>query len=289
MTWRTVIVSRKCKLTYKNNHLLIKNEEMKMVHLSEINSIVIDTTNVSITTMLLKELMDRKIKIIFCDEKHNPKGEVIPYYGHSSTSNRLLKQIRWSEQYKNLIWDYIIRNKIKNQGKVLKIYDKENSELLEQYILNVENGDKTNREGHSAKVYFNSLFGMEFTRDKEDYMNAALDYGYAILLSNFNREIVNAGYLTQLGVHHKNEYNYFNLSCDFMEPFRPVVDKLVYSNKEQIFDKEYKYKLLNILNEKVLVNGNEYYVSNAINIYINNILKVLEKEDISYMVEIDII
>ena len=40
-----------------------------------------------------------------------------------------------------------------------------------------------------AKVYFNGLFGMEFTRSADTVTNSALNYGYALLLSVFNREI----------------------------------------------------------------------------------------------------
>lgn len=54
--------------------MIVRNENLNMVHLSEINTIVIDTTLVSITSTLMCELMDRKIKVVFCDERHNPKG-----------------------------------------------------------------------------------------------------------------------------------------------------------------------------------------------------------------------
>ena len=69
-----------------------------------------------------------------------------------------------------------------------------------------QDGDKTNREGHAAKVYFNSLFGKKFTRNDDNNINAALNYGYSILLSTINKEISANGYLTQLGIHHKNEF-----------------------------------------------------------------------------------
>ena len=85
-------------------------------------------------------------------------------------------------------------------------------------IKEVKIGDKTNREGHAAKIYFKELFGKEFVRHNDDVINSALNYGYAILLSTINKEIINNGYLTQLGIHHKNEFNEFNLTCDLMEP-----------------------------------------------------------------------
>ena len=55
--------------------------------------------------------------------------------------------------------------------------------------------DSTNREGHAAKVYFNALFGMSFTRSADTPVNAALNYGYSIILSAFNREVAAADIL----------------------------------------------------------------------------------------------
>ena len=112
-----------------------------------------------------------------------------------------------------------------------------------------------NREGHAAKVYFNSLFGKGFSRDDMSSVNAALNYGYGILLSNFNKEIVADGYLTQLGIKHINEYNPFNLTCDLMEPFRVLVDEIVYNNIEKTFDKDFKLLLVDVLNKKVMYVG----------------------------------
>lgn len=276
MSWRTVIISSKCKLSYKNNYMIVRNDEVKMVHLSEINTLVIDTTQVSITTLLMCELLNRKIKIIFCDERHNPKGEVMSYYGSHNTSKKVIQQSKWTDKTKSVIWQRIVKQKITNQSKVLRIYKKPNHEKLMEYVEQVEVNDVSNREGHSAKVYFNSLFGMEFNRGLESNINSALDYGYSILLSSLNKEITSNGYITQLGINHRSEFNQFNLGCDLMEPFRPIVDKLVYQNKEFEFNKDFKYKLINVLNEKIIINGGEYYVSNAIPLYVNSIFKALE-------------
>lgn len=289
MSFRTIVISNQCKLSYKNNYMLIKNEKLNMIHLSEINTVVIDTNLVSITAILLCEMMNRKIKVIFCDERHNPKGEVVSYFGSHNTSKKILAQTKWNQKTKDSIWKEIISQKIQNQSLVLYKNEKENWKKLLGYIDEIQEGDKTNREGHSAKVYFNSLFGLDFTRDKNCDINHALDYGYSILLSSFNKEIVANGYLTQLGIHHKNEYNYFNLSSDLMEPFRPLVDKIVYENIDKEFDKEYKLKLIDMLNLKVKINDGNYYLTNAISLYTNAIFKALEKEDISQILNMEVL
>ncbi len=143
----------------------------------------------------------------------------------------------------------------------------------------VEPGDKTNREGHAAKVYFNLLFGNNFVRHGTCNINVALDYGYSILLSVFNKEVVSRGYITQIGVNHKNEFNFFNFACDLMEPYRSLVDEYVYSNKDKVFDKEYKISLINILNKKVKIDGKSQYLGNAISVYVKSVLDSLDNPD----------
>ena len=152
---------------------------------------------------------------------------------------------------------------------------------LLEYKDEVLIADSNNREGHAAKVYFNLLFGKDFIRGREDNINIALDYGYSILLSVFNKEIVSKGYITQLGINHKNEFNYFNLSCDLMEPFRILIDQIVIENKEKEFDKSYKYKLIDVMNNKIQIGGREYFVSNAIPIYVKSVFEAIEEADAS--------
>ena len=43
---------------------------------------------------------------------------------------------------------------------------------LYEFVDSVEIGDKTNREGLAAKMYFKELFGHDFVRFEEDVVNA---------------------------------------------------------------------------------------------------------------------
>lgn len=250
-----------------------------MIHLSEINTIIVENGMVSITSYLINELAQQKIKIIFCDEKHNPSCEVMPYYGSFNTSKKIINQTNWSKEKKEAAWQQIVKYKIKNQASVLKRFDIKGYEKLEKFAEQVELDDKTNREGHAAKVYFNLLFGTGFIREEETPINAALDYGYAIILSMLNREIVNKGYITQLGLNHKNEFNQFNFSCDLMEVFRPLVDEIVYKNKECILEKTYKQKLIDLYNRQIIIAGKEQYLSNAVPIFITSVTNFLEDKE----------
>ena len=276
MSFRTVVITKQSKLSYKNRYLAVKSElEENYIHLSEIDTIIVDSIAVSISSYLLKELADNKINIIFCDEKHNPFGELNSFYSSHNTSKKILIQTKWNNKQKDELWSQIVRNKIINQALLLNKIKSENYDLLMSYVNEVRVGDKTNREAHSAKVYFNSLFTKSFIRNANDNINAALNYGYSILLSNFNKEIVNNGYLTQLGIHHKSEFNQFNLACDLMEPFRPIIDNFVYYNQTREFDSKYKLDLINIFNNNYKYLSKNYTLKDIIKMYTKNTLDCL--------------
>ena len=281
MSWRIVVISRRAKLELKMNYLVVRDNEVKRVHLSEISTIIIETTAASLTTSLLCELSKRKIKVIFCDERRNPSSELIPYYGAHDTSGKVREQVGWRSETKSMIWTEIITEKIRNQGRVLEEFKKEESKLIFSYIPQILLRDESNREGHAAKVYFNALFGMDFTRTADNATNATLNYGYSILLSAFAREIVSAGYITQLGLFHDNQFNQFNLASDLMEPFRQLVDRKVYLIRPDEFSKEEKIEMINILNMTVEIAGRRQYVNNAIKIYCKSVFEALNEEDIS--------
>ena len=278
MSFRTVVITKQSKLSYKNRYLAVKSElEEKYIHLSEIDTIIVDSIAVSISSYLLKELADNKINIIFCDEKHNPFGELSSFYSSHNTSKKILTQIKWNNKQRDELWSLIVKNKIINQALLLHKINSDNYELLMNYVNDVRVGDKTNREAHSAKVYFNSLFTKKFVRSANDDINAALNYGYSILLSNFNKEIINNGYLTQLGIHHKSEFNQFNLACDLMEPFRPIIDNFVYYNQTREFDSKYKLDLINIFNNNYKYLGKNYTLKDIIKMYTKNTLDNLSE------------
>ena len=206
--------------------LIISDGKEKALHISEIGTLIIENTAVNLTAYLLCELSRYKVKIIFCDHQRNPYSEIIPYYGAHNASKQMRRQSQWPQATKDKIWQRIVAQKIIKQAQVVyrDTANQTSCEMLMNFAASVLPGDTTNREAHAAKLYFKELFGPQFSRDSSSDINAALNYGYAILLSAFNREITAAGYSTTMGVNHCNEYNPFNLTCDLMEPFRPVVD-----------------------------------------------------------------
>ena len=120
MTWRTIVISKRAKLDYQLGYMVVRNEEVTKIHLGEISTVLIESTAVSITTSLLAELTQKKIKVIFCDEKRNPSSELIGYYGSHDTSNKVRKQIQWNSNIKDAVWTEIVTEKIRKQKELLE-------------------------------------------------------------------------------------------------------------------------------------------------------------------------
>lgn len=285
MTWRVVVIENRAKLELKLSHLVVRQDgnKIRKIYLKDISHIIVNTTEASITFALLNEIVKNKIKLIFCDEKRNPCAEISPFYSSYNTSEKIRSQIKWDEYIKGDVWQLIVKQKIKNQMNLLKLYEKDEYKMLEKYIDQVEFKDESNREGHAAKVYFNSLFGKDFSRSDDTNINAALDYGYSILLASINRQVVSNGYITQIGIFHDNMFNQFNLSSDLIEPWRVIIDSYVYRNDNEIFDKEEKIDLINLLNDFVTIDGKLTRVNQAIDIYIRSVFDALNNRDLSLL------
>lgn len=274
MGFRIVTVKSRVKLECRLNYLVIRGSEEKKILIGEINTLILQSTAISLTASLLCELIANNVKVIFCDRKCNPSSELMPYYGTHNASGRIREQIGWDETTKNELWKEIVRRKILGQAEHLSDLGFDDAgEMLKAYADGVEPGDITNREGHAAKVYFNNIFGETASRRTESFENACLNYGYAVLLSAFNREITACGYLTQLGIWHCNEYNDFNLACDLMEPLRIIVDRKMMTLKEGECD--FKREMAEVLNAAAVSGGKRTTLDIAIRNYVRSAMRYL--------------
>ena len=281
MSWRTIVVSSTAKLDYQLGFMVVRGEETVKVHINEIEMLIVESTAVSFTAYLMNELIKNKVKVIFCDEKRNPSSELLPYYGSHDTSAKIRHQMEWTRENKASIWTEIVTEKIRKQAELLQERFKAEADLLYQYIKEMAFGDETNREGHAAKVYFNALFGKDFSRTEECPLNGALNYGYSIILSLFTREVVANGYITQVGLFHDNMFNQFNLACDLMEPYRPIIDRFVLELKPSQFEKEEKHQMITVLNKEVIIDGRKELLGKSVKIYTRSVFDALNDQDVS--------
>ncbi len=288
MSWRIVYITDVDKLSLNLNSIQIIYEDQKyFVNLNEIAMLVIEDYKSIITTRLLIELAKQGIPVLILAMNSMPIGEYFPISNNSRTSKRISEQIAWNEDIKNKIWTEIVKGKISNQINTLKKLNiLEKISLLEENMKQIKDGDKTNMEGISARIYFKELFGNEFIRFDETIENYCLNFSYHIIRTIISKEIVARGYIPSIGINHKSQYNVFNFADDLIEVFRPIIDYYVYLILEEILksetfelNKSIKIKLIDIINNKIEYKGKEFLIINAIPQYINDVVNFITEND----------
>ena len=279
MGWRSVIITQHAKLTYSMQMMIVQTRDgINQIPIEDINLLLVSTTQAVITSALISKLAQNQTKIIFVDEKDNPVVETAVYYPGARNIAKLKEQFNWDGHLKELLWTKIVSQKIKNQIAVLENYHLAKDDVQNE-LDQLEINDESNREAIAARKYFMLLFDKNFVRRDTSAVNAALDYGYAILLSSFNREIVMNGYLTYFGIHHCSQENQFNLASDLMEPFRPFVDYWVKAHERiKELTPDIKYGLVELLSLEIKFNGKSTLLTNAITVYTRECLKFLSGE-----------
>ena len=271
MSWRIITVSNPGKLSVENKQLLYKPVEGEgiKVPIEDISVVLIETRQVILTGALLSEFAEHGIVLFTCSENHIPSGSFFPFHKHTRYSEIAFMQKEWAEPFKKRIWQEIIKTKILNQAYVLKTTNNKNWQTLENLILRVQSGDTGNSESFAAHIYWESLFE-NFTREKDDWRNSCLNYGYAIMRGVIARSIVGFGFLPCFGVNHASGLNAFNLADDLLEPFRPFVDLKVYKMFQtlELKDKislsvKTKQTLLQILTDDCLFDAQKTTTINA--------------------------
>ncbi len=280
MGWRSVIITQHAKLTYSMQMMIVQTRDgINQIPIEDINLLLVSTTQAVITSALISKLAQNQTKVIFVDEKDNPVVETAVYYPGARNMAKLTQQFNWDEHLKELLWTRIVSQKIKNQIAVLDNYHL-NKDEVQSELDQLEVNDESNREAIAARKYFMLLFDKNFVRRDTSAVNAALDYGYAILLSSFNREIAMNGYLTYFGIHHCSQENQFNLASDLMEPFRPFVDYWVKAHEKiKELTPDIKYGLVELLSLEIKFNGKKTLLTNAITVYTRECLKFLSGEN----------
>mgnify|MGYP000896620393 CR=1 FL=1 len=258
----------------------IKKEAERTIPIEDIGVVILDNRRITITSGVMEALLENNCAVITCNQKSMPVGLLLPLCGNTTQNERFRSQLEASLPLRKQLWQQTIKQKILNQEFVLRTNTDKETNCMRVWSNDVRSGDPDNLEARAAAYYWKNVFTNypNFVRDREGTPpNNILNYGYAILLSAFNREITAAGYSTTMGVNHCNEYNPFNLTCDLMEPFRPVVDREVYKCRSFAFDDFFKSRLIDILNHKVIILGKEQFLSNAINIYVKLFFRAMEE------------
>lgn len=288
MGWRTVVVTQHAKISYSGHCVVVQTaDSINQIPVSDIQILLVSTTRAVITSAVISELAKHQSKVIFTDNSGQPVTETVDYYPNNRDPQLLNTQFNWSEKRKTDLWTKIVVQKIANQIFVVDSLGIESQELKDE-LSKLEVNDVTNREAVVARKYFSLLFEDEASRRDFSPTNAALNYGYAIILSAVNREIVANGYITQLGIHPHSQENNFNLGSDLMEPFRPIIDWGVKQKKFNDFTPDIKFGLVGLLDLQMKYNGQNTIMRNAISKHVLNCLKYLSEETDKIKIEVEI-
>ncbi|MBA3705850.1 MAG: type II CRISPR-associated endonuclease Cas1 [Bacteroidetes bacterium] len=254
-----------------------KKEAFKSIPVEDIGIVVLDHKQITITQALIEALLENNVALITCDSTHHPTGLMLPLCGNTIQNERFRSQLDATEPLKKQLWAQTVSQKIKNQAAMFGSRNIDNNYLVPLY-RNVKSGDTDNCEATAAAYYWGNLFSsLSFGEGREGVFkrfreglppNNYLNYGYALLRATMARSIVGAGLLPTLGIFHHNRYNAYCLADDLMEPYRPYVDKVVYTIIEQHglnedISKEIKTLLLSIPVMDVLMDGEKSPLMNA--------------------------
>ena len=264
MSDRVVDISeRPARLSVRDSLLIIRfgEEEPVSVPLGELAVVIASHPQISFTHAVLSGLATVGAMFVACDEKHLPVGMLLPLLNHSIQSERFAGQAALSLPVRKRLWQQIVRAKLRAQARFLIARTGNDFGLL-RMTSQVQSGDPQNLEAQGARVYWRALFGdIHFRRDREsgESLNPCLNYGYAVLRAIVARAICAAGLHPSLGIHHHNRYDPFCLAEDLMEPFRPVVDRLVAKLRDERgaevpLDRESKRIILGGLLERFIAN-----------------------------------
>lgn len=283
--WRTVIVTQGEKLTIKDGWFVVYSDNNEQrVPISDLYSVVIDNRAALISVNAIVALAEANVHVYYCDSKHTPTALTLPMHTHYKPFGVIKKQLALTDEFKDKLWQRIIKQKIENQVSCLKFVgvNKELIAPIEKMCSEVLPGDKTNREAAAARKYFFALFGNDFRRMGEDVTNAALNYGYAIIRSSVCKPLVAYGYNCVLGIHHISEQNAYNLADDMMEPLRPLVDLWTDNSRDELFQeltKTNRRNLVNLINVPVRMGNRKMRVRYAIDKYISSLTSSIDKND----------
>ena len=291
MGFRHIYIKKAELLSYQHGSLLIKKEDDVIeIPLEDIASILLEDPLAKITGVLLSELASYYIVLITCDKHYLPSSMTIPMNRHYREFKVFEKQLNIKKTVQSQIWSKIIAYKLENQIATLTICGCDDDRIMTMKIIkdDIKSGDKTNREAVGAKIFFTTLYGNTFVRNQNgsDGMNMALNYGYSIMASSLTRILAMYGFHTMIGIHHESKTNSYNLSYDFVEPFRAIVDLYVFKHRDDIYDplsKEIRLGLIELLQESVVLNDKHYSVQNAMEELVKSYIRCLDEQDSSYL------
>lgn len=288
MAWRVVAIENPAKLSFKDNKLIVKQEDEVSLPLEDIDSLIIDNREVILTTNIISALSHFGVNTIVCDDKHLPSTVILPHGQASRGSKNARMQLNMGEALRKQLWRNNIIQKIKNQAIVLRKngFDTE-ANHLDKLAATVRSGDAGNNESIAARIYFGKLLD-DATRRKPLWHNSALNYGYAIVRGALAREVTARGLVTEIGINHHSELNQYNLVDDLIETFRPIVDDYIISivalfhigdEHDSSLNKDDRHKIIDIINQYGIMLDKRYTIKHLAGMTVESFINAISEDD----------
>lgn len=281
MVWRSVVISKPARLRRENFSLVVEQEQSARVPFEDIAVIVLNHREINLNHAVLSACGEHGIGLFSTGDNHQPNGVFLPFLQHSRATRMQRLQMDIDRPVAKRAWAAIVRAKILNQAKCLQLTGRSNGERLLAFVDRVRSGDTDNTEARASAHYFPELFDVNFFRAQERWVNAALNYGYAVFRGAIARGLVAHGFLPSIGLFHRSEQNAFNLADDVIEPFRPVVDLHVAQlfkpdNVDRDLTPADKVALIALLNVDVAMPRGTMSVLSAIEYCIESLARIYE-------------
>jgi len=289
------MIQNPARLSLSKGQLRLENDGgVNTLPLEDVTALILESPQITLSSALLSACQESAVALITCDATHIPNGVLLPFQPHSRQSRVAYIQQSWSEPLRKRLWQRVVQTKINNQASCLEAARGDGSgERLYALARRVASGDPDNIEAQAARDYFPRLYGAEFNRGSQSVINAALNYGYAVVRAFVARSQIAYGLIPAFGIHHANDLNAFNLTDDLMEVFRPMVDWQVVlmlqdglgeTARDGLLTKEFRQILANIGNALCAIKGDTHTIANAADAMAASLVSAIEKKDATLLI-----
>ncbi|MBM3570496.1 MAG: type II CRISPR-associated endonuclease Cas1 [Alphaproteobacteria bacterium] len=216
-------------LALEGRRLRINRHEGGHAHvpIEDLDLVILEVPAVGVSGAALAALAEAGVPMMVCDARHVPAAWLHPLgVADIFDPRRARRQAALGERTRDRLWRDLVCAKIMAQADLVADLGLPDARLR-RLAEDVDKGDPENREATAAQFYWPALFGEDFRRRGDSTEVAALDWGYAVLRAMICRALVAAGLYPAIGLHHMAAGNAFNLADDVIEPYRPLVDRLV--------------------------------------------------------------
>jgi len=306
--------------------LLVTDSKKQAFSPEKIESILI-TSAVTLSSNAIKLALENNIEIQFLDKYGDSYGKIW-HLNFGSIATIRKNQLKFAISEKSGYFaKEIIKTKVKKQIDFLFSLKNHRSRdkriIIDNAITNIQiymekieglegNVDQLRMplmgiEGNISKTYFKVLstlipkrykFIKRTRKPAEDEFNAFLNYGYGMMYSKIEKNLIKAGIDPYIGILHVDNYNRKAFLFDVVERYRVIIDEVVFRlfTRKKVSNKDFEVKndgyLLNKkgrqllirnvndkFNEKKMYNGRREKIESIIDIEIHLIAKNLLEEN----------